>query len=489
MDKARLQFWNVLRYLSTFLYFIFGVLAVVDFAGLMPDGLGTYLESYLDIYLKSILRAYSVGFVPPQLIEAWIPLVVATVLFVFVARISSRRKRLWRPSGFEAVPAPNGGYLQKASSVQLKKELAKAALEAGLKAKESLRMTEMSQIRLKAGREARGQAKKSFKLAERHFAENRYRDAAAEYQKSASSFATMSAYLNMGVSFCYVSYFEKAVAAFDKGTPIAQRNQNDNFMAAFLCNICIPHRELGALTEAYACFKQAYGIGGKYGDSLGQACALGNLGNLLLLQGRPDEALRSWQKALESFEQTNCRAGRAAALDSIGSVYSGKRNFKQALNYHQKARKIYKSIYNLPGELHALANIGYVYFKLDKRWKSLRTSRKAFKLAVRLGSFLDRARTLGNIGLANGKKKSKLEEALRSVQRAMELYEKIDNPLGVGNQLANIGVIYAAQKKKKEALKKLGEARAKFLEIGAKCDGFQTAEAGIQMAFEENTYW
>lgn len=453
MDKLRLQFWSALRYISTFLSLIFAGMAVVDAAGHMPHA----LKRHLNFLFPPLLDAY----LPPQLHHVWLPLAIMAVLSLLIAQASSRRKRLWRPAGFEVIPAPDGGYLRKAGFSQFKKEL-KGAPAA-----------------------ARREARECFEAAERHFSRNRYKNAATEYQKSAFSVSTKSAYLNQGVSLCHISYFQKAKDAFDTGLPIAQREEDTRFEAAFLCNCGIVHRERGELNEALKCFKQAYGKGDQIGDSLGQACALGNIGSVYLLQGRIDEARKSWEKVCERFEQTRYAVGRAVALDSIGGVYGAKRQFKQALKYHRKARKIYRDIRNLVGETQTLANIGYVCLKLNRRRRSLRASRAALKLAEQLGSFLAQAKAHGNIGLAF-EKKGKLEDALTSVQKSLELYKQVGNPVGVGNQLASIGTIYAAQDKKKEALLKWGEARSKFLLVGARSDGYHAVESALDLSVHDS---
>ena len=431
---------------------MFGTLALLDFGGRMPDTLGRRLES--------LLFAGSAEFLPPQLHRTWIWLGIMAVLSLFIVHVSSRRKRLWRPRSFEALPAPNGGYLRKAGLAQLKKELKKGE------------------------RAARREANESFRLAERRFAGNRYKDAVSEYQKSAFSISTKAAYLNLGVSLWYTSYFQRAMDAFTTGRLIARKEGDQRFEAAFVCNIGILQRERGELTEALTCFKQAYTTGGNIGDSLGQACALGNIGSVYLLQGRIDEAMKSWEMACERFEKAGRASGRATALDNIGSVYGGKWDFKHALKYHRKAHRIFKDIRNLPGETQTLANIGCVCFKLGRFRRALKASHAALKLAGRFGSLLDRAKTLGTVGLVY-EKKGKLEEALESVQKSLELYRKIDSPVGVGNQLASIGVIYAAQDRKKEALLKWGEARSKFLTTGARSDGYHTVEAAIEMSLHD----
>ncbi len=454
MKRLRLQFCKALLYLSTILYFFCGAMAVFELSNLTPPRLKT-LMAYL--FRTDFLTSIS-----PQLNRTWPFLALAAIIFFLIARSAYRRKLLWRPPGFETHPAPDGGILRKATIEDLKK---------GSK---------------KGSPAARRQATQSFRAAEGLFAANKYQDAAAEYQKSAFQISTMSAYMNQGVSLCYTSYFQRAADAFEMALPIAQREVNDRFEAAILNNSGIPQKERGNLTEALTCFKQAYSISGTLGDNIGQACALGNIGSVYVLQGRTNEAMKSWENALDSFKQAGCLAGQAAALDNMGCVYSGKWNFKRALRLHRKAHRIFKRIHNLPGRLQTVSNIGAVCCKLGKQRRSLKASRQALKLAQRVGSLVGQAKALGTIGLAY-EKKGELDDALESVQKSLELYKRVGSPLGIGNQLASIGVIYAAQEKKKEAMLKFGEARSKFLQIGARSEGYHTVETAIELSLHENS--
>jgi tetratricopeptide (TPR) repeat protein len=450
MGRVQLQFWNALTYLSTFLYLFFGTLAALDYSNGTPDRLKIFLNSLFH-------RSRLVG---SEHHAAWIPLAGAALLFAIIARTSQQRKRLWRPSDYQALPAPNGGYLRKAGFPQCKQELRQATPR------------------------ARREARHFFKLAERYFDRNLFQAAATAYQSSAFAFFTTTAYLNLGVSLCYSSSFQKSLEAFNTALARAKKSKNERLFSAALGNIGILHREQGNLTEALRCFKQTYGICEKIRDSCGEACGHGNLGSLFLAQGRPDEALKPWLNALEIFEKSDYLTAVATALDNVGSVYSAKGEHKIALEYHLRSQKIYKIVWNVPGQAQSLANIGYAYVKLGKARKSLKINRKALKLAGWLNSSLDRAKAHSNIGLVH-QKKGRLEEALQSIQKAFELYDQISNPIGSGNQLLAMGVIYASRHERAEALRKLGEARSKFLQSGVMSDA---VEAAIEMALRSKPH-
>jgi tetratricopeptide (TPR) repeat protein len=431
------------------MFVLFGSLSLLELAGRMPSPLKKFLISASSLeYVRFLL---------PNLTGTWLLLALLSFFFVAVACAASRRKKLWHPSGFKTLPAPNGGYLRKANTAHLKKELSGTPWK------------------------TRRATKEHFKKAERFFVKNQYRSAATEYRKSASVFATMSACLNEGVSLCYTSHFRKAFDAFDRGLSTALGGENCSFASAFHCSICIPYRELGRLEEAHASFKKAYDICMRSGDSLGRLCAVGNFGALLLARGEPDEARRWWRDALEGLAEMRCRMAVAVAFDGAGCTFTAKEEFPRALNHHRKALKIYRRHRSLPGMTGELANIGQAHAILGRRLRLLRVNRKALKLAARYGSVVDQAKIHASTGLAYTKR-GRLEDALKWAKKALALYEQLDNPLGVARQLADIAVIYASQKKTKEALKKLGEARGNFQKVGASFAEYRSLEERIKLA-------
>jgi tetratricopeptide (TPR) repeat protein len=455
MDKVRLQFWNMLRHICVLMLVFSGISALLEYAGKTPN--------LLKNVLIPVTNLEYVEFLPPGLTETWIPLAVLSFAFAAFACFASRHKNLWHPSGFTTLPAPNGGYLRKATPAQFRKELSGGSWK------------------------ARFTAKRHFKKAEKSFKKHQYHSAATEYGKSASAVSTMSAYLNEGISLCYTSLFRKAGNAFDKGLSHALgREKYSAFAAALHSNICIPYKELGSMEEAHVSFKEAYSVCMKSGDTLGRLCALGNSGALLLAKKVPDEALQSWRETLAGLTEIRCRITMAIALDGTGRALTAKKDFRQALKHHRKALKIFRTHRNVPGMAGTLDNMGLAHAGLGRRRRSLRSNRKALKLAVSYGSLVDQASIHANMGVAHAKG-DRPEEAIKLVEKAVQLNQQIENPLGAARQLANIAVIFASQKRAKEALKKLAEARQSFQKAGRHVAEIRSLEKKVKSALRSDS--
>ncbi|MCX6828422.1 MAG: tetratricopeptide repeat protein, partial [candidate division Zixibacteria bacterium] len=77
--------------------------------------------------------------------------------------------------------------------------------------------------------------------------------------------------------------------------------------------------------------------------------------------GKLDSALSSYNKSLELARQFADRMGEANALGNIGNIYYAKGDLDAALKYQQEALKIDREIGYKQGEASDLGNIGLIY--------------------------------------------------------------------------------------------------------------------------------
>jgi tetratricopeptide (TPR) repeat protein len=75
------------------------------------------------------------------------------------------------------------------------------------------------------------------------------------------------------------------------------------------------------------------------GDRHGEAQTLGNLGNVYQLQGRWEEAIANYEKALETFRALGDRHGEGKTLNNLGNVYRLQGRWEEAIANYEKAWK------------------------------------------------------------------------------------------------------------------------------------------------------
>ncbi len=93
--------------------------------------------------------------------------------------------------------------------------------------------------------------------------------------------------------------------------------------------------------------KLALGIQRDIGDRLGEARDLGNLGNVYLQRGGPgdvDKAEEHHKEALEVFREIDYRLGEANTLGNLGIVYLQRGEREKARDHLEQAQTIYQRI-------------------------------------------------------------------------------------------------------------------------------------------------
>ena len=289
-----------------------------------------------------------------------VPLLVTTVLSLAIVLVSNVTKDV--QAEFEPVPGVPG--MQKATESGFEKELKDTADE--LKAK----------------------AKRYFEAGEEDFKPGSYEDAARNYQKSIDLLPTMSAYLNAGLSWYYVSNYPKAEQAFLAGLQLARKKGDEEFEGNFLGNIGNVYANQGKLEEALKSYQQALEIDKQIGNPLGEAAALCNIGSVYFQQGKLEEALKPYQQALEIHKKIGNSLGEAQDLCNIGNVYANQGKLEAALKSYQQSLEIHKQIGNPLGEAQALGNIGLVYEAQGKSEKALQYLKQARDIFEHVGARL-----------------------------------------------------------------------------------------------------
>ena len=98
------------------------------------------------------------------------------------------------------------------------------------------------------------------------------------------------------------------------------------------------------MKKALEHFQQTLKIEIEIGNRLGQATALGNLGNVYLQKDDLDKALEHFQQALKIDIEIGNRLGQANALCNLGNVYALKLELDKALERYQRALEFFQQI-------------------------------------------------------------------------------------------------------------------------------------------------
>ncbi len=184
-----------------------------------------------------------------------------------------------------------------------------------------------------------------------------------------------------------------------------------------------------------------------------------NIGNLYYTQGKLDSAMQYFRDALVLNRIIPDTIGVGYDFKSISSIFSTNNILDSTFLYLDSALYFYKKIGYKQGVAEVTCELGGLYLKKDSLDIALSYLNQALNLSQNkyIKVEADCLRFLGGIY----KKKGEFNKAIEAHKKALELYKRIPNPLGVAYELGNIGNTYFEMKNYKEALNYL--SRAKFM--------------------------
>lgn len=153
-------------------------------------------------------------------------------------------------------------------------------------------------------------------------------------------------------------------------------------------------------------------------------------------------ALQTFLAVYGLYETLTDAKGMADALNNVAVVYVSLGDLANSLEYHLRSLKLCQNAGYGDGHLRSLNNLGVVYYELGRYPDAITHLQRALDFGAAPADRHTHALTLGNIGRAF-EKLGRYEEALSYHLQSLEIMETLDNDLGLGDVLENLGVVYA----------------------------------------------
>ncbi|WP_211763263.1 AfsR/SARP family transcriptional regulator [Kutzneria sp. CA-103260] len=172
---------------------------------------------------------------------------------------------------------------------------------------------------------------------------------------------------------------------------------NDHGQAHVLLRLATAHDRLGRLTEARALAEQALPKWTRLGDARGEAATLCAIAIPAMELGEHEFAITQFEAALEKYEQCDDVRGQAHALGMLGYLNGIRGRPQVALRHHLAAAPMLREI-NHPGLAHALNNLGAVQLDLGLLAEAMASHTEAYEHADEVDDRCAAAYALNNIG-------------------------------------------------------------------------------------------
>ena len=149
-----------------------------------------------------------------------------------------------------------------------------------------------------------------------------------------------------------------------------------------------------------------------------------DLGNTSYGQGKLEEAISYYKKAVSLFENTNDPQREADALLGIGDSYISLNKPEEAQKYYKKSLNLYNFAEDLIGEGYALTGLGIAF----ERYKNYEEARECYEKSIKkfqkTGDY-KRAGMVSNLIANTFELQDAFEDAVMDYKRSLELFEKV----------------------------------------------------------------
>ena len=222
------------------------------------------------------------------------------------------------------------------------------------------------------------------------------------------------------------------------------------------------HLQKGNYREASESLQQLLVVFQKIGDRVGEGQTLNLIGATYYYRGNYPQALEYYQQALDILEEFNSPVDEGSILSNIGEAYNNMGQYALALDYFEEALSFFAGLENPYRQGTLLNNIASIYENVGQYEQALKSYQDALVLREEAKDIGGVAQTLNNIGVVytylgeisqdDNLSQENLNNALEYYQKALTLFEEIDNLAEQGRILSNLGGVYSNLSQYSQAL-------------------------------------
>jgi DNA-binding SARP family transcriptional activator/Flp pilus assembly protein TadD len=223
------------------------------------------------------------------------------------------------------------------------------------------------------------------------------------------------------------------------------------------------HADHARYDLARAAFERCLALFRQLGNQYGEAQTLLSFSEMLDLH-RPQEATRYLDQCLPIFRALGDRHGEADALASQGRALYNQGRLQEALDSFRRAVALYHEIDNAVFAAHAQRGIGLVLRQLGRREEASRFLRQTLAVARKFGERRLETMTLHSLAEVC-RDEGRFDEARGLYEQCLPLLHEFDDRIGVAHTYYGLGHTALATGRTDEATALFKDALATFREV------------------------
>ncbi|ACK69320.1 TPR repeat-containing protein [Gloeothece citriformis PCC 7424] len=227
----------------------------------------------------------------------------------------------------------------------------------------------------------------------------------------------------------------------------------------------VQQTQQGKPLEAIETFQQLLTIGRQQQDRELEALALLGLGLNYDRIGKSQQALDSCEQALVIYRDINDRSMEATTLYNLGHIYQSIGQPQKALEYYHQALPILREVGNRNIEAPTLNNLGHIYQSIGQPQKALEYLTGALVILREVEDRREEATTLSNIGSVYNSI-GQPQKALEYLTKALLILREVGERKEEAATINNIGFVYYSIGQPYQALELYNQTLSIVREVG-----------------------
>ena len=275
-----------------------------------------------------------------------------------------------------------------------------------------------------------------------------------------------------------------ALDYFNRALQEAVQFENDEAKGMALQGTALAYHQLGKEEEALRTFQQALEIRRRLADKRGIAATLNSMAQIQEQSGKSEQALKGFQEALRLRQEIGDKKGLGDTLLDLGGFYDSLEHYDDALKYYKESLQTERELGDESAQGLCLNNIGGIYFSKNDNENAVTYFQQALDLRERSQVPQDIALTLQNLALTVGNM-GQYEQALKYYERALELFRSIGDKRSAAMQSYGMGLVFGYQGRYGAAVKAKEEALKTFREVQDRTEWMTEILSGYGAALAE----
>ena len=192
-----------------------------------------------------------------------------------------------------------------------------------------------------------------------------------ESKTTAEKMALCEALIQVATNFIDEHLWDQAISAGDASEIIAKDMNDRRLLGEVAFRRGLWHFHQGSLLAAMKSWEEALEYFQEAGIDEAVANCLSSIGIINKDLGRTHEAQEYLERALSSYKKIHHVLGQAATLSNLGLVLRVEGRLREALENYNQGLELFRQLRDPEGEAAVLGNIGIIYLTLFLRKQSV----------------------------------------------------------------------------------------------------------------------